>query len=53
MDRDGQALDFMLSERHNLPAVHRFFRKVIASNGVPERVVIDKSGANLEWAVDR
>ena len=47
VDRDGQTLDFMLSERRNLPAARRFFKKVINSNGVPERVVIDKSGANL------
>lgn len=31
----------------NLSAVRRFFKKVINSNGVPERVVIYKSGANL------
>ncbi len=27
--------------------VRRFFRRGIGSNGLPERVVIDKSGANL------
>jgi putative transposase len=47
VDRDGQTLDFMLSERRDLAAARRFFRKVIATNGVPEKVVIDKSGANL------
>ncbi|SED44926.1 IS6 family transposase [Rhodobacter sp. 24-YEA-8] len=47
VDRDGQTIDFMLSERRDLPAARRFFRKCIASNGVPERIVIDKSGANL------
>lgn len=47
VDRDGQTLDFMLSERRNLAAARRFFKRAISSNGVPERVVIDKSGANL------
>lgn len=47
VDRDGQTLDFILSERRDLAAARRFFKKAIATNGVPERVVIDKSGANL------
>lgn len=47
VDRDGQTLDFMLSERRNLAAARRFFKRAIAANGTPERVVIDKSGANL------
>jgi putative transposase len=47
VDRDGQTLDFMLSERRDLAAARRFFRRAISGNGVPERVVIDKSGANL------
>lgn len=47
VDRDGQTLDFLLSERRDLAAARRFFRQAIASNGMPDRVVIDKSGANL------
>ena len=47
VDRDGQTLDFMLSKHRNLAAARRFFKKTITSNGVPEKVVIDKSGANL------
>lgn len=47
VDRDGQTLDFMLSERRDLLAARSFFRRAISANGVPERVVIDKSGANL------
>jgi len=47
VDRDGQTLDFMLSERRDLAAARRFLKKAIASNGVPDKVVIDKSGANL------
>ena len=47
VDRDDQTLDFMLSERRDLAAVRRFFRRAIDRNGAPDRVVIDKSGANL------
>ncbi len=47
VDRDGQTIEFMLSERRDLLAARSFFRRAISANGVPERVVIDKSGANL------
>jgi putative transposase len=47
VDRDGQTLDFMLSERRDTAAARRFFKRAIAANRVPDRVVIDKSGANL------
>jgi len=47
VDRNCETLDFMLSERRDLAAARRFFRGAIATHGVPDRVVIDKSGANL------
>ena len=47
VDREGQTLDFMLSERRDLSATRRFFKQAIGANGLPDRVVIDKSGANL------
>lgn len=47
VDRDGQTLDFMLSEHRDTAAARRFFKQAISTNGVPDRVVIDKSGANL------
>lgn len=47
VDRDGQTPDFMRSERRDLAATRRFFKRAIAANGVPDRVVIDKSGANF------
>lgn len=40
----------MPSERRDLAAARRFFQKAITSNGVPQKVVIDKSGANLAGA---
>ncbi|EFM58701.1 transposase [Brucella sp. BO2] len=50
VDRDGRTLDFMLSQRRNLGAARRFLKKVIANNGVPDKIVIDKSAANLAGA---
>ena len=47
VDRDGQTLDFMLSERRDLTAARRFFKQAIRTNRMPDRLVIDKSGANL------
>ncbi len=46
VDRDGKTLDFMLSERRNTAAAKLFFAKALSNNGIPLRIVIDKSGAN-------
>jgi len=47
VDKNGKTLDFMLSKRRDKAAAKRFFKRAIKTNGVPERVVIDKSGANV------
>jgi len=47
VDRDGQTLDFMLSERRDTAAARRFFKRAVGTNGIPDRIAIDKSGANL------
>jgi len=47
IDKYGKTLDFMLSERRDKAAARRFFKRAIGTNGVPDRVVIDKSRANL------
>ena len=47
VDKFGKTLDFMLSERRDEAATTSFFTHTLGNNGVPERVVIDKSGANL------
>ncbi len=36
----------MLSEKRDEPAARAFFEKAIGSNGMPEKVTMDKSGAN-------
>ena len=43
----GKTLNFMLSERRNKTVTRRLFKRAIGKNGVPDRVVIVKSGANL------
>ena len=45
--KHGGTVDLMLSTRRDSAATKRFFRQAISSNGVPEKVVIDKSGSNL------
>jgi transposase-like protein len=47
VDKFGKTLDFMLSGHRDDAAATAFFTRVIDNNGFPDRVVIDKSGANL------
>lgn len=46
VDKEGNTVDFMLSEKGDEPAARAFFSKVISANGLPEKVTMDKSGAN-------
>jgi putative transposase len=46
IDKYGATLDFMLSKHRDEEAATRFFKKTIENNGWPDKVVIDKSGAN-------
>ena len=46
VDRDGKTLDFMLSEKRDTSAATKFFASALANNGIPKRIVIDKSRAN-------
>ncbi len=46
VDKFGDTIDFMLSERRDEAAATAFFKQAINSNGLPEKVVMDKSGAN-------
>ena len=47
IDKHGKTLEFMLSKRRDTAAARLFFRRAIKANGIPSRIVIDKSGANL------
>ncbi|MDE9484246.1 IS6 family transposase [Xenorhabdus bovienii] len=46
VDSTGQTIDFLLTAKRDTAAALRFFRKAIRHYGEPERVTIDKSGAN-------
>lgn len=46
VDKEGGTIDFMLSKKRDETAAKAFFAKVIESRGLPEKVTIDKSGAN-------
>ena len=46
VDKEGQTVDFMFSEKRDESSARSFFLKAIGSNGTPEKVTMDKSGAN-------
>ena len=46
VDKDGETIDFLLSEKRDEAAAKAFFTKAINASGKPEKVTIDKSGAN-------
>ena len=46
VDKFGNTVDFMLSEKRDEASARAFFNKAIGTHGVPEKVTIDKSGAN-------
>ena len=52
VDKEGNTVDFMLTKKRDKAASKAFFIKAIGSNGLPEKVTIDKSGSNkpaLSW----
>ena len=52
VDKAGKTVDFLLSARRDKKAAMRFFEKAMRTNEVPEKVTMDKSGANKE-AIDQ
>ena len=46
VDKDGQTIDFLLTERRNERAALHFLTKAIRRHGVPEKITIDGSEAN-------
>ena len=46
VDKDGKTVDFLLTARRDKAAALRFLEKAMKANGVPEKVAMDKSGAN-------
>jgi putative transposase len=46
VDKQGQTVDFLLTARRDAAGARRFFEKAIRHNTVPDKVTMDKSGAN-------
>ncbi|WP_235103029.1 IS6 family transposase [Photobacterium carnosum] len=46
IDKHADIVDFYFSRQHDEKAASTFLRKAIGSNGLPHKVVIDKSGTN-------
>jgi putative transposase len=46
VDKQGATIDFLLRARRNTASASRFFEKAMRQNGDPERITMDKSGAN-------
>lgn len=46
VDQHGKTIDFLLTAKRDMGAARRFFDKAISANGIPDKVNLDKSGAN-------
>ena len=46
VDRDGSTVDFLLTAKRDLAAACRILERAIGQHGLPDKVTIDKSGAN-------
>ena len=46
VDKDGNTIDFLLTPNRDRDAAKAFLRKAIRTQGLPEKITIDKSGSN-------
>ena len=46
VDKEGKTVDFLLTARRDMTAARRFFVKGMRENGTPDKIAMDKSGAN-------
>lgn len=46
VDKQGKTVDFLLTAQRDKAAAGRFFDKAMQANNVPEKITMDKSGAN-------
>jgi putative transposase len=46
VDKEGQTIDFLLTPHRDRDAAEAFLHKAIRSQGLPEKITIDKSGSN-------
>jgi putative transposase len=45
-DKQGKTVDFLLTAKRDMAAAKRFFDKAMGANGDPDKLAMDKSGAN-------
>jgi putative transposase len=46
VDKEGKTIDFLLTAHRDIAAARLFFDKAICEIGTPEKITLDKSGAN-------
>ncbi|ATQ79254.1 IS6 family transposase (plasmid) [Massilia violaceinigra] len=46
VDNQGKTVDFLLAAKRDMAAAKRFFDKAIGANGDPDKIAMNKSGAN-------
>src|SRR5207344_1737755 len=46
VDKDGHTIDFLLTPNRDRDAAETFLHKAIRTQGLPEKITIDKSGSN-------
>ena len=46
VDKSGDTVDFLLTAKRDLAAARRYLERAINLHGLPEKITIDKSGAN-------
>src|SRR3954463_15827947 len=46
VDKDGHTIDFLLTPNRDRDAAEAFLRKAIRTQGLPEKITIDRSGSN-------
>jgi len=47
VDKEGATVDFLLRAKRDKAAAAAYFKKAMRQNGEPEKVTMDKSGANI------
>lgn len=52
VDKEGKTVNFLLAAKRDKAAAMRFFNKAMRDNDVPEKMTMDKSGANKS-AIDQ
>jgi putative transposase len=46
VDKEGQTVDFLLTPQRDREAAEAFLRQAIRQQGLPEKITLDRSGAN-------